>query len=177
MTSMRPISLLRRSQDSGSEKPFTSNKIAGMNGGRGGRGIVCPTKWKGRYGYHKTLLDPDGSAALRDQLLTELRSPDLGRRCRYVGAPDHGGKKQPGRSRCAARRRRICGKNNNSRKRRCRGDRRATYRRSETSQPRLPQNPHAAKAVHASTRACSRYRSRVGFGTRPTSNSWPNNPA
>ena len=90
----------------------------------GRRGIVCPTKWKGRYGYHKTCARPGRIGSVARSASDRLGSPKLGRRCRYVGAPDHGGKKQPGRSRCAARRRRICGKNSNPQKRRRRGDQR-----------------------------------------------------
>jgi hypothetical protein len=56
--------------DAESEKPVTSSKIAGMNGGRGGASIR--RNGKADTVTIKPVLDPDGSAALRDQLLTDL---------------------------------------------------------------------------------------------------------
>ena len=55
--------------DSGSEKTPNSNKIAGMNGGRGGGAASFRRNGKADT---KPVLDTGGSAALRDQLLTEL---------------------------------------------------------------------------------------------------------
>ena len=72
MISMRPISLLRRYQNSGPERPVTSNKIAGMNGGRGAGAASSRRNEKARTTTIKPVLDPDGSAALRDQLLTDV---------------------------------------------------------------------------------------------------------
>ena len=58
--------------DSGPERPLTSNKIAGMNGGRGGGASSIRRNGKADTATIKPVLDPDGSAALRDQLLTDL---------------------------------------------------------------------------------------------------------
>ena len=58
--------------DSGPEKPVTSNKIAGMNGGRGAGAASIRRNGKAHAISANPVLDPDGSAALRDQLLTEL---------------------------------------------------------------------------------------------------------
>ena len=58
--------------DSGSEKPLNSNKIAGMNGGRGGGAAPIRRNGKADTASIKPVLDPDGSAALRDQILTDL---------------------------------------------------------------------------------------------------------
>jgi hypothetical protein len=87
--------------DSGSEKAAISSRIAGMNGVRGRRGSVYPAKWKGRYGYHKTCARPGRIGSVARSASDRLGSPNLGRCCRYLGAPDHGGKKQPGGSRFA----------------------------------------------------------------------------
>ncbi len=58
--------------DSGRERPVTSNKIARMNGGRGAATSSIGRKGKGQTIANKTMLDPDESAALRDQLLTDV---------------------------------------------------------------------------------------------------------
>ena len=58
--------------DSGPERPLTSNKIAGMNGGRGGGAASVRRNGKADTVTIKPVLDPDGSATLRDQLLTDL---------------------------------------------------------------------------------------------------------
>ena len=58
--------------DSGPERPVTSNKIAGMNGGRGAGAASIRRKGKAHTVTIKPVLDPDGSAALRDQLLTDV---------------------------------------------------------------------------------------------------------
>ena len=55
--------------DSRPERPVISNKIAGMNGGRG---ASIRRKAKAHTVTIKPALDPDGSAALRDQLLTDV---------------------------------------------------------------------------------------------------------
>ena len=110
--------------DSGPERPVTSNKIAGMNGGRGAGAASIRRNGKAHTTTIKPVLDPDGSAALRDQLLTDVDNLSSADAAADVGAPDHGGKKQPGGSRCATRRGRICGKNGNPRKPRRRGDQR-----------------------------------------------------
>ena len=59
--------------DSGPEKLVASNKIAVMNGGRGA-GTAASIRRNERVGTTtiKPVLDPDGSAARRDQLLTEV---------------------------------------------------------------------------------------------------------
>jgi len=57
--------------DSGPERPVTS-KIAGMNGGRGAGAVSIRQKGKARTIAVKPMLDPDGSAMLRDQLLTDV---------------------------------------------------------------------------------------------------------
>ena len=69
------------------------------------------------------------------------------------------------------RRGRICGKNGNLRKRRPLNQANLACRKIRALQSRA-----MCPFRTASTRASSRYRSRVGFGTRPTSNSCPNNP-
>ena len=111
--------------DPGPERPATSNKIAGMNGGRSAKNGVDPAKWKGPHGYHKTCSRPERIGGVARSAPDRRGSPELGRRRRHVGAPDHGGKEQPGGSRCAARRGRICDKNGNPGKRRCGGGQRA----------------------------------------------------
>ena len=58
--------------DSGPEKPVTSNKIAGMNGGRGAGAASIRRNGKAHTNSMRPVLDPDGSAALRDQLLTDV---------------------------------------------------------------------------------------------------------
>jgi hypothetical protein len=58
--------------DSGLEKPVTSNKIAGMNGGRGAGAASIRRNGKAHTNSMRPVLDPDGSAALRDQLLTDV---------------------------------------------------------------------------------------------------------
>ena len=58
--------------DSGPERPVISNKIAGMNGGRGAGAASIRRKGKAHTVTIKPVLDPDGSAALRDQLLTDV---------------------------------------------------------------------------------------------------------
>ena len=58
--------------DSGPERPVTSNKIAAMNGGREAGAASIRQKGKARTIAVKPVLDPDGSATLRDQLLTDV---------------------------------------------------------------------------------------------------------
>ncbi|MGO9681123.1 MAG: ERF family protein [Beijerinckiaceae bacterium] len=59
--------------DSGPEKPVTSsNKIAGMNGGHGAGTASIRRKGRANTITTKPLLEPDGSAALRDRLLTDV---------------------------------------------------------------------------------------------------------
>jgi len=58
--------------DSGSEKAAISSRIAGMNGVRGGGAASIRRNGKADTVTIKPVLDPDGSAALRDQLLTDL---------------------------------------------------------------------------------------------------------
>jgi ERF superfamily len=57
--------------ESGSERPVTSNKAAGLSGGRES-GASIQRKGKAHTSTIKPVLDPDGSAALRDQLLTDV---------------------------------------------------------------------------------------------------------
>jgi len=54
------------------ERPVTSNKIAGMHGGRGAGAASIRRNGKAHTITIKPVLDPDGSAALRDQLLTDV---------------------------------------------------------------------------------------------------------
>jgi hypothetical protein len=56
------------------ERPVTSNKIAGVNRGRGAGAASTRRNGKARTTTVRPVLDPDGSAALRDQLLTEVDS-------------------------------------------------------------------------------------------------------
>jgi ERF superfamily len=59
--------------NSGPERPVTSNKVAGMNGGRAAAVGQFPTQRNGRAPRISTKsLDPPESAALRDQLLAEV---------------------------------------------------------------------------------------------------------
>jgi hypothetical protein len=104
--------------DSGPERPVTSNKIAGMNGGRGAGAASIRRNGKAHTTTIKPCARPGRIGGVARSASDRRGSPELGRRRRHVGAPDHGGKKQPGGSRCAARRGRICGKNGNPRKRR-----------------------------------------------------------
>jgi hypothetical protein len=111
--------------DSGPEWPVTSDKIAGMDGGRG----AGPASIRRNGRTHTTtvnpVLDPDRSAGLRDQLLTDVDRLDSVDAAAMWAHRIMAVKKQPGGIRRAERRRRICGKNDNSRKRRRRGDHRA----------------------------------------------------
>src|SRR5208282_1522284 len=59
-------------RDSGPERPVTSNKIAGMNEGRAARAASIKRDGKAHTIPIQPVLDPGGSAALRDQLLTDL---------------------------------------------------------------------------------------------------------
>jgi ERF superfamily len=64
--------------DSGPER-VTSNKIAGQNGGRGPAGTSGLRSGRAPTANMKPVLDSEGSAALRDQLLTDvdrLSAPD-----------------------------------------------------------------------------------------------------
>jgi hypothetical protein len=57
--------------DSGSERPANSNKLAGMNGGRRAAASIRQTR-KAQAVPARPVRNPDGSAALRDQLLTDV---------------------------------------------------------------------------------------------------------
>jgi hypothetical protein len=61
-------------QNSEPERPVTSNKIAGMNGGRSAGVGSGPVRRNGGAAAtpSKPVLDANGSAALRDQLLTDV---------------------------------------------------------------------------------------------------------
>jgi hypothetical protein len=59
---------------SGPERPVTSSKIAGMNGGRGAGAASIRRREKADAITTKPVLDLQGSAALRDQFLTEVDS-------------------------------------------------------------------------------------------------------
>jgi hypothetical protein len=129
--------------DSGPERPLTSNKIAGMNGGRGGASIR--RNGKADTVTIKPVLDPDGSAALRDQLLTDLDRLDSADAAamwahRIMAAKN---------SLVAADARRVedafAAKIAVLRSGEGEGIN-APSSSPETSQPRLPKNPHAAKA-------------------------------
>ena len=54
------------------ERPVASRNIAEMNGGRGAGTASIRRKGKAHTVTEKPVLDPDGSATLRDQLLTEV---------------------------------------------------------------------------------------------------------
>ena len=58
--------------DSGPERPVTSSKTAGMNGGRGAGATSVRRNGKYNATAIKPVLEMDASAALRDQLLTEV---------------------------------------------------------------------------------------------------------
>jgi hypothetical protein len=58
--------------DSGLQRPVTSPNIAGMNGGRGA--TAGPIRRNAKTQPVKPMLHPDGSAALRDRFLTEIKS-------------------------------------------------------------------------------------------------------
>ena len=60
--------------DPGPKRSVTSNKIAGVNGGRGAGAASIRRNGKAHTTTVRPVLDPDGSAALRDQLLTEVDS-------------------------------------------------------------------------------------------------------
>jgi hypothetical protein len=134
--------------DLGPERPLASSKIAGMNGGRGGGASSVRRNGKADTATKKPVLDPEGSAALRDQLLTGingLSSSDAAAvwAHRIMAAKN---------SLVAADARRvedafaakiaILGSGEGEMIN-------APSSSPETSQPRLPQNPHAAKASEA----------------------------
>ena len=58
--------------ESGPERAVSSSTIAGMNGGRGAGAASSRRNEKAGTRTIKPVLDPDGSAVLRDQLLTEM---------------------------------------------------------------------------------------------------------
>jgi hypothetical protein len=58
--------------DGGPERPVTSNKIAGLNGGRGTAAASIRRNGKAPTTDIKPVLDPDGSTVLRDQLLKDV---------------------------------------------------------------------------------------------------------
>jgi ERF superfamily len=58
--------------DSGFEKPVVSNKLTAMNGRREAGAASIRRNGKAYTTTTKPVLDPDGSAALRDQLLTDV---------------------------------------------------------------------------------------------------------
>jgi hypothetical protein len=61
--------------DSRPERPvITSNKVSAMNGGRGAGATSIRRNGRAPANIIKPTLDPDGSAALRDQLLTDVDS-------------------------------------------------------------------------------------------------------
>ena len=166
--------------DSGPEKPVTSNNITGMNGGRGTGGAPARRRGKPNTLILKPVLDPGGSAALRDKLLAEvdrLSSTDAAAAWAHqIMAAKN--------SLAAADARRV---------EEAFAAKMATLGNDEAEVINAPFRPLnqtnlACRKIRAqrsrakfplqtaSTRACSRYRSRVGFGTRPTSNSWLSNP-
>ena len=154
------------------ERPVASSKIAGMNGGRGAAAASSRRNGKAPTTTIQPVLDPDGSAALRDQLLTDVdglnSADDAAMWAHRIMAAKN--------SLAAADARRVedafavkiatLGSGDAS-------GTNAPYRSLHwTSLPYC--KIHSQRT--ASTRACSHYRSRVGFGTRPTSNSCPSKP-
>ena len=131
--------------DSGPERPVTSNKIAGMNGGRGGGASSVRRNGKADPVTIKPVLDTGGSAALRDQLLTDLDRLNSADAAAMWAHQIMAAKN----SLAAADARRVedafaakittLGSGEGE-------EINAHLSSSETSQPRLPQNPHAAKA-------------------------------
>ena len=130
--------------ESASERPVTPNKAAGMNGGLRAGAASIQRKGTAYASTIKPVLDPNGSAALRDQLLTDadrLSSADTAATWahRIMAAKN---------SLAAADARRVedafaakmatfgsgDGEVNS-----------APLPTSESGQPRLPQNPRAAK--------------------------------
>ena len=151
-----------------------------MNGGQGAGAASIRRKGKPNAPNSKPVLDPDGSGALRDQLLTDvdkLSSADAAATWahRIMAAKN---------SLAAADAQRVedafaakmatltsCDEEVIN----------APSSSSEPGQPRSVQNAPLGNQAEgsfptASTRACWGYRNRAGFGTRPTSNSWPSNP-
>ena len=179
----KTISMPRSDRSDGTgfktETPVTSNKVAGINGGPRAGAASIRRNGKAHTITIKPVLDPAGSAALRDQLLTDvdrLSSADAAATWahRILAAKN---------SLAAADARQV--EDAFAAKMATLGSSdeevTAPLSSSESGQPRLSQNPRAAEPSEipsptASTRACSRYRSRAGFGTRPTANSWPNSP-
>ena len=118
---------------------------AGSAAAPAGRGSVYPTKWKGQYGYHKTCARPGRIGSAARSASDRLRSPKLGRRCRYWAHQIMAAKN----SLVAADARLVedafaakiailsSGEGEVIN---------APSSSPETSQPRLPQNPRAAKA-------------------------------
>jgi hypothetical protein len=130
--------------DSGPERPLNTNKIAGMNGVPGGAASVR-RNGKAHTVTIKPVLDTDRSAALRDQLLTELDRLDSADAAAMWAHQIMAAKN----SLAAADARRIedafAAKIAVLRSGEGEGIN-APSSAPETSQPRLPQNPHAAKA-------------------------------
>jgi hypothetical protein len=139
--------------ESGPDRPVPSNKIAGTNGGRGAGATSIRRKEKAHMVAIKPLLDPDGSGALRDQLLTDVD---------HLSSAD-----APPRGRTGSWRQKTA----------WRLPTRGASRTHLLQKWRPSQCRVRCLLPTASTRADSRYRSRVGFGTRPTSNSCRSNPA
>ena len=120
----------------------------------------------------KPVLDPEASAALRDQLLTDVDR--LSSRCAATWAHRIMAAKN---SLAAADARRVedavPGEDGNPRKRRCRGDQCAFGHLNQANRLRKirAQQSRAQRSVSNSVdKSRSRYRNRVGFATRPTSN-------
>jgi ERF superfamily len=133
--------------DSGPERPVTSYKAAGMNGGRGAGTASIRRNEKAHRVTTKPLLDPEESAALRDQLLTDvdrLSSADAATWAHRIMVVKN--------SLAAADARRVedafaakltaFGSGD--------GEINAPLSPSESGQPRLPQHPRAAEPNKAS---------------------------
>jgi hypothetical protein len=135
--------------DSGPERPVTSNKIAGMNDGRGAGAASIRRNGKAHTATLKPVLGPDGSAALRDQLLTDvdrLNSADAAATWAHrimaaknsLAAADARHLEDAFAAKIAA-----LGSGNGE-------VINAPLSSSETGQLRLPQNPHAAEPSEVS---------------------------
>ena len=165
-------------QNSGPERPVSSNKIAGMNGGRGAGAASIRRNGKAHAITIKPSARPGRIGGVARSASDRRGSPELGRRRRHLGAPDHGGKKQPGGGRCAERSRTHLRQKWQPSETANAEVIDAPLSSSEPRQPRLPENSRRSRARARAIRFQSRrqeparaYRSRVGFGTRSTSNS------
>ena len=167
--------------DSRPERPvITSNKMAAMNGGRGAGATSIRRTRRAPANIIKPVLDPDESAALRDQLLTDvdsLSSTDAAAMWAHRIMAAKTAWWQPMRGASKTRLRQKWQPSEVAKERRSKRNYRP-LNRAKLACRQIPSRKSRAKCWFptASTKAYSRYPSRADFVTRPTSNSWLSNP-